>query len=63
LASGDMLEACSAKPVNAHNVCDATELEQAFESIGGAIVALRLTKEALPGAKTFDLRSPCRYAI
>lgn len=40
----DMLSTCASNPINAYNADNAEELEQAFESIGGAIVALRLSK-------------------
>ncbi len=39
-----MLSECATNPINAYNADNASELEQAFELIGGAIVALRLTK-------------------
>lgn len=39
-----MLSTCASNPINAYNADNAEELEQAFESIGGAIVALRLSK-------------------
>jgi Flp pilus assembly protein TadG len=40
----NMLEACASSPIAAYNADDASELEHAFEAIGGAIVALRLSK-------------------
>ncbi len=40
----DKLSTCASNPINAYNADNAEELEQAFESIGGAIVALRLSK-------------------
>ncbi len=39
-----LLSGCASNPINAYNADNAAELEQAFESIGGAIVALRLSK-------------------
>lgn len=39
-----LLSDCASDPIKAYNADSASELEQAFESIGGAIVALRLTK-------------------
>lgn len=39
-----LLSNCASNPINAYNADNAEELEQAFESIGGAIVALRLSK-------------------